>query len=89
MNTETRITKLLAATPETLARIDALLEGNRADAPNVRLLTITQTAKEAGFSRATACRMIAAGTLKTVEIRPGCRRVPASELVRIAKGGAA
>ena len=90
MNTETRITRLLAATPETLARIDAILSGNQAETPNdVRLLTITQTAKAAGFSRATACRMIKAGTLRTVELRPGSRRVTASELVRIAKGGAA
>lgn len=88
MTAEKRFTLILSATPETLARIDALLEG-KTETPCVKLYTVTQAAKEAGFSRATACRMINAGTLRTVELRPGCRRVPASELVRIAKGGAA
>ena len=64
------------------------VETPQPQAENVKLFTITQAAREGGFSRTTACRMVKAGTLRTVELRPGCRRVPASELVRIAKGDA-
>lgn len=87
MSKEELFLKLAAADAATVARIAAALDGNApAQLPCVKLYTITQAAKEAGFSRATACRMIKAGTLKTVELRPGCKRVPASELVRIAEG---
>ena len=90
MSKEELFIRIASADAQTVARIAAVLEGGEQGAlPCLKLFTITQAAKEAGISRATACRMIHAGTLKTVELRPGCRRVPASELVRIAKGGAA
>lgn len=87
MSKEELFLKIATADAATVARIAAALEGNaQAALPCVKLFTITQAAKMAGVSRATACRMINAGALRTVEIRPGCRRVPAAELVRIARG---
>lgn len=89
MSKEEVIMKVLTASPEALARITAALEGReQSTAVNVRLFGFGAAAREAGVSRATVYRMVKAGTLRTVELRPGCRRVPASELVRIAKGGA-
>lgn len=90
MSREELFVRIATADAKTIARISAALEDRpQAQAENVKLYTITQAAREGGFSRTTANRMLKAGTLRTVELRPGCRRVPASELARIAKIGGA
>ena len=87
MSKEELLVRIAMADAKTVSRVAAAFEDRpQSEEKSVKLLTITQAAREGGFSRATACRMVKAGTLKTVELRPGCRRVPASELVRIARG---
>ena len=88
LTTEDRFSKLLVAAPETLSEIDALLEGSaRPSRHSLRLMTIGQTAKETEISRTTIWRMIRSGNLRTVEIRPGTRRVPQAEVERLVAGG--
>jgi predicted DNA-binding transcriptional regulator AlpA len=82
--------RVATADPATLARWSNALEARpQADAQSVRLFSITQAARESGLSRNSLYRMMAAGSLRAVEIRPGCRRIPQAELLRLAKGGAA
>jgi len=82
---------LLSATPEVLARVEAALIGREPqhERASVTLYTLSDAAKKLNVSRNSIYRMLAAGTLRTVELRPGCKRVPEAELVRLAKGGAA
>jgi len=83
MTTETRIQKLLAADSDTLARVDAVLEG-RPETPGPptdhRLLTLTQTAAALNVSRMTVFRMLRDRRLPYVETRAGRRRIPAAAL---------
>lgn len=90
MSREELIVRIATADTGTLARVTAALQDPQAGAEaNVKLHTLTEAAQRLNIGRTSLYRMIADGSLKTVQIRPGCRRVPASELVRIAKGGAA
>ena len=93
MTFETRFTKLLAATPEQLSLIDALLEGRERGMPpelaDRRLLTFTAAAATLSVSRQTVWRMVKDGRLPTIEVRAGRHRVPSSALTCLLKGGAA
>lgn len=85
---EELLTRIVLADQATLARVAQALEGDRGGNRSVALLTLSDAAKTLRVSRSTAYRMIEDGALKTVEIRPGCRRVPEAELVRLATHGA-
>lgn len=90
MSKEELMMRVLTAPPATLEKVSALLEGRTPSEPDsVRLLTITDAAEASGLSRNTIYRALADGSLRAVEIRPGCRRIPQAELLRLAKGGAA
>lgn len=92
MTTETRFTKLLQATPEQLASIDALLDGQGLglkEPTDRKLLTLTAAADALGVSRQTVWRMVNDGRLPTVEMRAGRHRVPSNALTELLKGGAA
>ncbi len=86
MTTETRIQKLLAADIDTLARLDAVLEGRR-ETPKPptdhRLLTLTQAAAALNVSRMTVFRMLRDKRLPCVETRAGRRRIPAAALSKL------
>ncbi len=85
MTTEARFTKLFAATPAQLAKIDEILEGKAtaADPTNSRLLTLAAAARELGVSRQTVWRMVNEGRLPVVEIRMGSLRVPVAALTAL------
>jgi len=93
MNKETMIARLLNATPAELKKVAAVFNGDateQAEVADRKLLSIQQAAGAMGVSRTTVWRLLKAGRLPTVELRPGSRRVPSAaitELVR--KGGCA
>lgn len=84
------ITKIagLPDTDERLALLAATLDGRTAAAGPVclRLLGMSQAAKELNVSRPTFWRMVKDGAVRTVELKKGLRRVPESELRRIVEG---
>jgi len=89
MNTDDRFKKLLAATPEQLMTIDALLNNevsHPAPQPDMRLLTFSSAAKELGVSRQTVWRMVREGRLLTKETRANRYRIPAAALAAFVKG---
>ena len=87
MSREELLIRVATADAKTLAKLSAALEGRpQAGADSVALVTMTEAGRRLNVSRNTVYRLLQSGTLKTVTIRPGCRRVPASELVRIAGG---
>jgi len=92
MNTELRFTKLLSASPDTLVKIDTLLEGKQieTDTGDRRLLTLMDAAREIGCSRMTIHRMCADGRLATIQTRVGRRRIPSAVITAFVtgKGGA-
>jgi predicted DNA-binding transcriptional regulator AlpA len=76
---------------ERLERIGAILNGKteHARTGSLRLLRICDCVKESGMSRTSIYRMIEAGTLKPVEIRPGAApRIREDELRAIVEGRA-
>lgn len=92
MNTELRFTKLLSASPDTLVKIDTLLEGKQieTDTGDRRLLTLMDAAREIGCSRMTVHRLAADGRLPTIITRAGRRRIPSAVITAFVtgKGGA-
>ena len=85
------IKKVLDASPETLAKIDRILNGeDQPQAPRPSgplLLGMSAAARHLGVSRVTLWRMIKDGTLGRVEIRLGSYRVRRADLEAIADGG--
>ena len=72
MSERERMMKLLAANPQTLAKIDAVLDGtdgkpDKAD-PDCRTLTYTETARRLNLSRPTIYRLVQAKRLATVRL---------------------
>ena len=85
MSIEERLQKLLVATPEQIAAVDAALSGQpKSEAVSLRLLRMGQAAKESGISRCTLWRMYKEGRLRAVEVRPGSFRIPETELRKLA-----
>jgi len=83
MDTESRIKKLLSAPSEKLKAVDAvLLNDNYSAIPPLALYQISEAASMLRISRQTLWRAIRDKQIKTVEIRPGSRRIPESELLR-------
>jgi len=88
MNTEARFQKLLTASPDVLAAVDAALDGTPAQRVPLRLLRMKTAAAETSLSRSTLWRAIREGRLKAVEIRKGSFRIPEAELRRFVEGKA-
>ena len=88
MTTETRFSKLLAASPDTLAKIDTLLEGKQieTDTGDRKLLTLMDAARVTGLSRMTIHRMCADGRLATIQTRAGRRRIASAALTAFLSG---
>lgn len=88
---EQRLSAILAATPDTLRRVDHVLTGNDTEAPtdpgDRRLLTIAAAADALGVGRTTIWRMLRDGRIPCVEIRPGSRRIPSAALTAFAQKG--
>jgi len=83
MSTDERLKKLLQATPEQLADVDAALSGQtESDRPSLRLLRTGETAKALNLSRTSVWRLHKEGKLRGVEIRRGSIRFSEEELRR-------
>jgi excisionase family DNA binding protein len=84
--------KLLAANPQTLARVDAVLDGTdggatKADA-DCRLVTFTEAAKRLNLSRPTIYRLTKAGRLEVVPL-DGVNRIRLKSVIDFANNGGA
>ena len=91
MNTEQRLSAILAANPDTLRRVDRILTGEptegATDPGDRRLLSIAQAARALNVSRTTVWRLLRDGRLPVVELRPGSRRVPSQAVTTFAQRG--
>ena len=78
MSERERMMKLLAATPQTLARVDAVLNGTDGRATKAdddcRLVTYTEAARRLNLSRPTVYRLAKAGRLDVVPLN-GVNRI--------------
>ena len=90
MNSEDRLKRLFAASPEQMEAIDGILEfgvHKRPMATPVPLLMgMSASAKLLGVSRATLWRMTKAGLLQKIEVLPGSFRLRRADLEAIAAG---
>jgi excisionase family DNA binding protein len=90
MNTEDRLKRLFAASPEQMEAIDGILESRTQEKPATTsgplLLGMSAAAKFLGVSRVTLWRMIKGGTLPKIEILPGTFRIRRADLEAIAAG---
>lgn len=89
MTERERMLKLLAASPATLARVDAVLSGmdgkpGKAD-DDVRLCTFTEAASRLNLSRPTIYRLAKAGRLEVVPL-DGTRRIRLKSVIDFANG---
>ena len=91
MTTEKRMTLLLAANAEILRRVDRILSGEptegATDPGDRKLLSIQQAAAAMGVSRTTVWRLLRAGRLPVIELRPGSRRVPSEAVTEFVRKG--
>jgi predicted DNA-binding transcriptional regulator AlpA len=91
MNTEERLKRLFAASPDQMGAIDSILESGiirekTTETTGPLLLGMTASAKLLGVSRATLWRMIKGGLLQKVEVLPGSFRLRRTDLEAIAAG---
>ena len=89
MSERERMMKLLAATPQTLAKADAILNGSdgmtaKAD-DDCRLVTYTEAAKRLNLSRPTVYRLVKLGRLEVVPL-DGVNRIRLKSVVDFANG---
>ncbi len=87
MTEKERMLKLLAASPATLAAVDAVLAGTgkkKAD-DDTRLVTYTEAAQRLNLSRPTIYRLVKNGRLESVAL-DGTRRIRLKSLVAFADG---
>jgi len=87
------MTMLLAASPDTLRRVDRVLTGEptetKTDPGDRRLLSIAQAARALNLSRTSVWRMLRDGRLPFIELRPGSRRIPSAAVTEFARRGVA
>ena len=92
MSVNERLQKLLAANPQTLAKVDAVLNGTdgkpgRAD-DDCRLVTYTEAARRLNLSRPTVYRLAKAGRLEIVPL-DGVNRIRLKSVIDFANGATA
>lgn len=72
MTNETRMLKLLTASPKMLAKVDQLLSGDESHTqsaiPDMRTCTLTEASRWLRVSRPTVYRLIKRGILRTVNL---------------------
>ena len=90
MSERERMMKLLAANPQTLAKVDAVLngtDGNTAKCDeDCRLVTFTEAARRMNVSRPTVYRLVKAGRLAVVPLN-GVNRIKLQSVVDCVNGG--
>ena len=90
MNKETLIARLLNATPAELKKVAGVFNGEpteQAEVADRKLLSIQQAAAVLNVSRTTVWRLLRAGRLPVIELRPGSRRVPSAAITDFVKRG--
>lgn len=89
MSERERMMKLLAANPQTLAKVDAVLNGTDGKQGKVdddcRLVTYTEAAKRLNLSRPTVYRLARAGRLEVVPL-DGVNRIRLKSVIDFANG---
>ena len=88
--TNERLAAILAANPKTLARIDAILDGEDSTSgekhdADCRTVTFTDAARRMGVSRMTIYRLVKAGRLRVVPLL-GVNRIALSSVEDYANG---
>jgi len=90
MNSEDRLKRLFAASPEQMEAIVGILEfgvqKRPMATPGPLLMGMSASAKLLGVSRATLWRMTKAGLLQKIEVLPGSFRLRRADLEAIAAG---
>ena len=90
MNTEERLKRLFAASPEQMQAVDDILESGIREKPMAMsaplLLGMIASAKLLGISRVTLWRMIKRGLLQKIEVLPGSFRLRRADLEAIVAG---
>jgi len=90
MNSEDRLKRLFAASPEQMEAIDGILDFGVQKKPMAThgplLMGMSASAKLLGVSRATLWRMTKAGLLQKIEVLPGSFRLRRADLEAIAAG---
>jgi len=89
MGERERMMKLLAANPQTLAKVDAVLNGTDGKPGNAdddcRLVTYTEAAKRLNLSRPTVYRLAKLGRLEIVPL-DGVNRIRLKSVIDFANG---
>lgn len=90
MTTNERLLKIATANSETLARVDAVLNGTDGGTiakreEDTRLITYTEAAKRLNLSRPTIYKLVKMGRLATVPI-DGVRRIRLQSVFDYANG---
>ena len=90
MSERERMMKLLAATPETLAKVDAVLDGRDGRAAKAdddcRLVTYTEAARRLNLSRPTIYRLVKLGRLDAVPLSGEASRIRLKSVIDYANG---
>ena len=91
MSKEEIMMKILTATPETIGRVEEVLDGRSTEntPSDRRLLTLTDAAHALNLSRMSIHRMCKDGRLPTITTRAGRRRIASAAPTEFLKGGAA
>jgi len=90
LTTDERIRMLFVQPPETLARIDAIMQGEDAVSgkpePEYRTVTYTEAARRMNVSRPTIYRLVKCGRLKVVPLM-GVNRIVLSSIDNYVNAG--
>lgn len=89
MTTNDRMIKIATANPQTLAKVDAVLNGTddkpvKADV-DARLITYTEAARRLNLSRPTIYRLVKLGRLEVVPL-DGVNRIRLQSVINFANG---
>jgi excisionase family DNA binding protein len=77
-----------SASEDAMARAIPVLQGRvmpKGPPDDPRLVRVTQAARLLGISRISIWRMMRSGLIASVELLPGLRRIPKSEIDRLAE----
>ena len=89
MTTNDRMIKIATANPQTLAKVDAVLNGTDGKPVKVdddcRLVTYTEAAKRLNLSRPTVYRLVKLGRLEVVPL-DGVNRIRLQSVINFANG---
>ena len=89
MTANDRLIKIATATPQTLARIDKILDGtdgkpDKADV-DARLITYTEAGRRLNLSRPTIYKLVRSGRLEAVPL-DGVNRIRLQSVINFANG---